>query len=60
MNKKERANKLKNLAKKAEQETLIKKIAQDSDVNDAVDTADYSEKVFEKLLNSIKIEGLED
>lgn len=60
MNKTERKNKLKNLAKQAEQETLIKKVAQDDDINNAADAADYSEKVFDKLLESIKIEGLED
>lgn len=58
MNKTDRKNKLKELLKKAEQEALPAKIAQD--INNAVDAADYSEKVFDKLLDSIKIEGLED
>lgn len=60
MNKNDRKNKLKELLKKAEHEALPAKIAQDQDINDAVDAADYSDKVFNKLLDSIKIEGLED
>lgn len=60
MNKNKRKNNLKSLAKKAEQESLIKKISQDNDLNEANDAVNYSETVFNKLLESIKIEGLED
>lgn len=47
------------LSKKAEQEALLKKVAQEADEQSA-DSADFSEKLFNKLLDSIKIEGLED
>lgn len=47
------------LSKKAEQEALLKKTAQEADEQSA-DAEDFSEKLFNKLLNSIKIEGLED
>ena len=60
MNKKARKNALEQLVKQAEQEALIKKVAEDADVNNATDAASYSEMVFQKLLNEIKIEGLED
>lgn len=60
MNKQARKSALEKLLKQAEQEALIKKVAEDSDVNDAADANSYSEKVFQKLLNEIKIDGLED
>ena len=47
------------LSKKAEQEALIKKAAAEAD-QQAADSSDYSEKLFAKLLESIKIDGLED
>lgn len=47
------------LKKIAKQEKLIK-IAEDTDLNNTVDAADYSDKLFDKLLESIKINGLED
>lgn len=47
------------LSKKAEQEALLKKVAQEADEQSA-DSADFSEKLFNKLLDSIKIEGLEE
>lgn len=50
---------LQELAKKAEHDAMLKKIAQEAD-EQAADAADYSEKLFDKLLQSIKIEGLED
>jgi len=60
MNKKARKEALTNLLKQAEQDALIKKVAEDTDVNEATDASSYSDKVFEKLLSEIKIEGLED
>jgi hypothetical protein len=60
MNKKARKAALDKLVKQAEQDALIKKVAEDTDVNNAASASSYSEKVFEKLLNEIKIEGLED
>ena len=60
MNKKARKTALEKLVKQAEQEALIKKVAEDADINNATDASSYSDKVFEKLLNEIKIEGLED
>ena len=60
MNKKARKAALEKLVKQAEQDALIKKVAEDTDVNNAASASSYSEKVFEKLLNEIKIEGLED
>lgn len=60
MNKESRKNRIKKILKQAEQDTILKKIAEDSDVNAAADADNYSEKVFQKLLNDIKIEGLED
>lgn len=58
MNIKSRKDKLQKLIKDAEQDAKIKKIAED--VNDATDPTDYSEKVFDKLLDAISIPGLED
>lgn len=60
MNKKARQAALAKITKQAEQEALIKKVAEDSDVNSAADAESFSEKVFQKLLSEIKIEGLED
>jgi hypothetical protein len=60
MNKLARKAALEKLIKQAEQDALIKKVAEDSDVNSAEDAASYSEKVFQKLLAEIKIDGLED
>lgn len=60
MTKQERLNHLKLLAKEKGQESLIKKLAQETDLNEANDAASYSEKVFNKLLESIKIDGLEE
>lgn len=60
MNKKARQAALKNIIKQAEQDALIKKIAEDSDINSADDANNYSERVFQKLLSEIKIDGLED
>ena len=48
------------LKKIAEQEKLMKKIAEDTDLNNAADAEDYSDKLFNKLLESVKINGLED
>lgn len=59
MNIKSRKQKLAQLTKQAEQETLIKKAAEEADLQ-AADSADYSERLFAKLLDSIKIDGLED
>jgi len=59
MNIKSRKQKLEKLNKQAAQEAMIKKVAEESDVL-AADSSDFSEKVFAKLLESIKIEGLED
>ena len=60
MNKKSRKETFKTLIKDAEHKALLQKIAQDTDLNSATDASDYSDKLFEKLLNSIKIDGLED
>lgn len=60
MNKKARQAALAKIIKQAEQDTLIKKIAGDADINNAGDAESYSEKVFQKLLSEIKIDGLED
>jgi hypothetical protein len=60
MNKQSRKATLEKLVKQAEQEALIKKVAEDKDVNSAADASDYSERVFQKLLAEIKIDGLED
>jgi hypothetical protein len=60
MNKKERKEYLKQLNSQAEQQSVLKKIAEDTDLNATEDAATYSEKVFQKLLDSIKIQGLED
>lgn len=60
MNKKSRKEVLNKINKQAEQEALIKKVAEDTDVNSATDADNYSERVFQKLLSEIKIEGLED
>lgn len=60
MNKKARQEMFKKLTKKAEQEVLLKKVAEDVDVNNATDANSYSDLVFDKLLSEIKIEGLED
>jgi hypothetical protein len=60
MNKKARKEALGKLVKQAEQDALIKKVAEDTDVNNATSASSYSEKVFEKLLNEITIEGLEE
>lgn len=59
MSLKSRKKILNNINKLAEQEALIKKIAQESDQQSA-DAMDYSENIFNKLLENIKIEGLED
>jgi hypothetical protein len=60
MNKKSRKSALEKIAKQAEHEALIKKVAEDNDINAAADAESYSENVFQSLLNEIKIEGLED
>jgi len=60
MNKLARKAALEKLIKQAEQDALIKKVAEDSDVNSTEDATSYSEKVFQKLLEEIKIDGLED
>jgi hypothetical protein len=60
MNKKARKEMFQKLTRKAEQEVLLKKVAEDADINSATDATSYSDKVFETLLNEIKIEGLED
>lgn len=60
MNKQSRKAALEKLVKQAEQEALIKKVAEDNDINNATDANDYSERVFQKLLAEIKIDGLED
>ncbi len=60
MNKQARKPALEKIIKKAEQDALIKKVAEDSDVNSAEDATSYSERVFQKLLAEIKIDGLED
>lgn len=50
----------KSAKKEADQfSALIKKAAERSDQQSA-DSADFSEKLFDDLLESIKIEGLED
>lgn len=59
MSLKSRKKILNNINKLAEQEVLIKKIAQESD-QQSTDATDYSENIFNKLLENIKIEGLED
>lgn len=56
---KSRKQLLEKLAKQSQQDTLVKQAAEEADLQ-AADSADYSEKVFAKLLESIKIEGLED
>ncbi len=38
----------------------MKKIAEDIDLNNAADAEDYSNQLFNKLLESVKIDGLED
>jgi hypothetical protein len=60
MNKKSRQELFNKLIKQAEQELLLKKIAEDNDLNNATDSASYSEQLFDKLLSEIKIDGLED
>jgi hypothetical protein len=60
MYKKSRKKVFNTLIKQAEQKALLKKIAEDPDVNNAADATEYSNQVFEKLLNEIKIDGLED
>lgn len=60
MNKKARQIALAKITKQAEQNALIKKIAEDADINSASDANSYSERVFQKLLAEIKIDGLED
>ncbi len=60
MNKQSRKAALEKITKQAEREALIKKVAEDADVNSAADAESFSEKVFQKLLSEIKIEGLED
>ena len=60
MNKKARKVALEKIVKQAEHEALIKKVAGDTDINNATDATSYSEKVFQKLLAEIKIDGLED
>ena len=50
----------KSTKKEADQfNALIKKAAERSD-QQAADSADFSEKLFDDLLESIKIDGLED
>lgn len=59
---KTRKQKLEKIAKLSEAEqfnAMVKKAAEETD-QQAADSADYSEKLFAKLLDSIKIEGLED
>lgn len=60
MNKKARKAALEKITKQAEREALIKKVAEDADINSADDATSYSERVFQKLLSEIKIDGLED
>jgi hypothetical protein len=56
---KNRKQQLEKLSKQAEQDALVKQAAEEAD-QQAADSTDYSEKIFAKLLQSIKIEGLED
>lgn len=56
MNRKEQ---LKKLAKESEENLIIKNASLDADLN-AADTEDYVDLFFINVLNSIKIEGLED
>ena len=63
---KSRKNSLQKIIKEAKQNksaeqlnTLVKQAAEEVD-QQAADSSDYSEKLFAKLLDSIKIEGLED
>lgn len=60
MNKKLREEFFKKMNKRGEQDALIKKVAEDVDLNAAEDADAYSDKVFNALLNDIKIDGLED
>jgi hypothetical protein len=62
MNIKSRKDKLQKVAKQIEAEklhALVKQAAEETDLQ-AADSSDYSEKLFAKLLESIKIDGLED
>lgn len=60
MNKNNRKNLFEKLKKEAEHKSLLKKVAEEVDVNSAMDADAYSEAVFNKLLESIKIEGIDD
>lgn len=57
MNSKKRTSLLKKLS---ENETIIKKIANELDSQNVENGKEYSDKLFEKLLSEIKIPGLED
>lgn len=62
MNLKKRKQKLEDINKQSSSEqldTLVKQAAEETD-QQAADSDDYSEKIFAKLLESIKIDGLED
>jgi hypothetical protein len=59
MNSKSRKNELEKLVKQAEQAALLKKVADEAS-QQTTDSTAYSDKIFTNLLDSIKIEGLED
>lgn len=59
LSRKSRKKILANINYLIEQESIIKKLAEENDLQ-AADAEDYSEKIFNKLLESTKIEGLED
>lgn len=48
------------IKKESERKTLLNKVAQDADVNLAMDADDYADLVFSKILENIKIEGIDD
>jgi hypothetical protein len=59
MNKKARKEALAKIQKQAAQEALLKKVAEDTDINNATDASDYADKVLEKILTEVIGEGLE-
>lgn len=60
MNIKSRKQQLEKIAKQAQQDAIVKKAAEEADLQ-AADSGDYSDKVFDNLLESIlNGPGLED
>ncbi len=60
MTTKTRYDLLKRISKKEEEQKILHKVAADVDVNAVIDADAYADLVFDKILESIKIEGLED